>query len=165
MVSRLVEAELSRYDWAQLYTCGGTAEQVPAAVRGMLESVSGDEVDRYYWRLENRVVVQQALYSSAPAVIGALLAGLADDIAFPARVGALELLYQIASGESGPEAVVEGKPNLGHECRTLVRKGLWIIYRQLFIGPGDAASDLLEVIETDVDRLEKMREIAKFKKR
>jgi hypothetical protein len=153
MVGRsLASIEVERYDWSSLAVCGGSAQEIPRAVEAMLASSDADEVERYYWQLENRAVVQGQLYSAAPPLVSVLIAGLQDKIARPARIGALELLYQLITGTSHPEEAAS-HPALGEECQERAREGIWIFYRELTYGESDAAKDVLEVIENDAARL------------
>ncbi|MET7460418.1 hypothetical protein [Nonomuraea sp. NPDC005501] len=118
----------------------------------MLAATTADEVERYYWQLENRAVVQGQLYSAAPPLTSVLIAALLDDIARPARIGALDLLYQLVKGTPHPDEA-ESHPNLGEECRARAYEGIWILYKELLYGEAGAAKDVLEVVEHDPDRL------------
>ncbi|MER6943869.1 hypothetical protein ABT294_07590 [Nonomuraea sp. NPDC000554] len=80
------------------------------------------------------------------------MAGLLDEIARPARIGALDLLYQLVTGTPHPDEA-ESHPALGEECQKRAREGIWVIYRELLHGESDAAKDILEVIEDDTARL------------
>ncbi|GAA4519354.1 MULTISPECIES: hypothetical protein [Nonomuraea] len=153
MTDRLLyNVEVERHDWPALTVCGGTAVEIPQTVEAMLSSSDADEVERHYWQLENRAVVQGQLYSSAPPLVSVLIAALLGELSRPARIGALELLYQLVTGTSHPEEA-EAHPDLGDECQKKAREGLWVLYRELLHGESDAAKDILDVIETDPGRL------------
>ncbi|MET8161228.1 hypothetical protein ABZT47_33135 [Sphaerisporangium sp. NPDC005289] len=147
------EVELNRHRWADLRVCEGRASAVPEAARGLMAAKSADEAEQYYWQLENRVVVQGQLYNSAPPLVSVLTAALLDELERPAKIGILDLLYQIVSGESHPDEVGAGNPDLGWRCRHKAREGIWVFYRELLIGESAAAWDVLEVIDEDAERL------------
>jgi hypothetical protein len=152
MKKSLYFIEVERHDWSALTVCGGSAEEVPSAVKGMLASSGAEEVEHYYWQLENRAVVQGQLYSAAPPLVSVLIAGLLEGVARPARIGALDLLYQLVTGAPHPDEVAT-HPSLGEECKGRAYEGIWVFYKELMYGEFDAAKDVLEVIERDANRL------------
>jgi hypothetical protein len=159
----LVTLELDRYDWANLREIGGSAEAVPDAIRGLLSAGAPEEFDRFYWRLENRVVAQRGLYEAALPVVSVLLAALADGVPSLVKVFVLSLLLEIVAGAPVPEEVAAGNAGLGDACRDAAREGLWLIYRELWVakrgsGIEDTAVHILREIELDKDRLRSVLE-------
>ncbi|WP_143020363.1 hypothetical protein [Sinosporangium album] len=149
----LVQAELERYNWDSIRVITGKATEVPGGVQRMLTGYTEDQVSGAYWELENRVVVQGQLFEAAQYVVPALIVGLLEDLARPARHATLELLFQIVSGESHLSEVERGLPDLGESCRQRAREGLWVIYRELAVGLYAPARSILECVELDSIRL------------
>src|SRR5256885_12610401 len=82
--------EIERYNWSIL-RASGNASGVPHAIRSLLAAASEDEADRWYWKIDNTVIVQGALYEAALPTIRCLIVGL--PICSPyARERVLELL-------------------------------------------------------------------------
>ncbi|MDQ2587895.1 hypothetical protein [Saccharothrix yanglingensis] len=150
---RLVDVELARHDWGSLPVAGDRAAATPRSLVGLLSAHTEEDADRYYWRLENVVVVQGGLYEAAPAVVSVLLAGLAGRLSEPAEEWVLELLFQLVAGESSAEAVDRGHPDLGDRCRRVAREGLWLLYSELGGPRGRAVRAVLERVDEVSDRL------------
>jgi hypothetical protein len=154
----LVELELERHDWGSLREIAGSAEAVPDALRGLLAARAPAEIDRFYWRLENRVVAQGGLYQAALPVVSVLLAALVEGIPSTVKGSVLDLLFEIVAGSPTQEEVEAGNAGLGEACRDAAREGLWLIYRELWSAKSgsavhDTAVEILRQIERDQDRL------------
>ncbi|MBB1244436.1 hypothetical protein GL263_12815 [Streptomyces durbertensis] len=145
--------EIERVRWDEFHTTGERSHEVPAALRQMLSGQSEDEVMEGYWGLENVVVVQGQLFSAALPTLEVVLAGLADDLAPDARDAALELAFQIVSGESDEEEVARGNADLGPACRRAAQQGKWLFYRELGTRRRKLAESVLELVEDDKSRL------------
>jgi hypothetical protein len=76
---------ISKPSSPSLAACGGTAAAAPAALRGLLTATNRDEQQRYYWQLENVVVVQGNLFEAAVPVASVLCAALLDELTPAAR--------------------------------------------------------------------------------
>ncbi len=81
-------------DWGQLSVLTGTAEHVPNAVLGLL-SENEVEFEAAYWKLDNYVVVQGDLFSSA-AVLPKYLEEVVLKAKYKERV--VDLIWQIGTG-------------------------------------------------------------------
>lgn len=149
----LVELELARIDWPTVGEASGSAAAVPAAVRALLAAATPADVGEPYWELENHVVLQGQLFEAAALVVPALMASLVDERPRHVRISVLDLLFQIVSGEPHFEETERGVFGLTEICRDRAREGLWILYRELLDGERDAARDVIELVETDPDRL------------
>jgi hypothetical protein len=153
MKSNFVELEISRHPWATLRKLDGTAEQTGFALFELAYAANVDAAKLAYWKIENHVVVQGQLFESALHVVPCLMALLLEDRPSFVRISALELLFQIVMGEADEEEVSRGNADLGNACRAKAREGLWLLYRELLMGEREAAREILEVIEPELDRL------------
>ncbi|MCK8498028.1 hypothetical protein [Myxococcus fulvus] len=157
----LAEMELVRHPWSSLRVIQGAAEAIPTALRSLFSARSPSEIQTAYWRIENQVVVQGQLFESAVATTQVLMASLVDaKRPMPVRIGILELLFQLTSGESHQSEVDRGNGDLGGQCRAAAREGLWLLYRELVEGEAAAAREVLEVIERTPDRLVMLDKLA-----
>lgn len=156
----LVEAAAAGVPWDELRVMGGTAGHVPAAIRGLVEADCDEASDRFYWSLENNVVVQGQLFEAAVPTVPLIFAGLLEEPGRCARIQLKELLFWIVSGESHHEEVAAGRPYLGDECREAARAGLWLLYRELLVrearGELEGVYELLDILEPDMARLERL---------
>lgn len=87
--------------WASLRTAHGTADSIPAAIRGLAGATTEADADRWYWKLDNHVVLQGSLYEAAYAVIPFMIAILESPTPESTRACAYDLLVEIASGVVG----------------------------------------------------------------
>lgn len=164
MISRLVERELERTDWAELRVIDDApAQEIPNAVRGLLAATSEDEAKRWYWQLDNWCVVQGQLYDSAVPLVSVLLAALAGPIAPVARIPVADVLVEILRGESDPSEARRGNADLGQRARERARPGVWLAYA--LAADGDAAMReraifLYEAIDIEDDRVDAMLQVA-----
>lgn len=151
----LANLELDRVDWGKLREDCKMADNVPFAVKKLLYAENSKEAEEAYWELDNGVVVQGQLFESAEYLIPVLIASLLEDNPKFIRDNILELLFQIVAGEvHEAELFSGGFTNLGDKCRKKAREGLWILYNELLYGNKEAASEILEKIETNKERLE-----------
>jgi hypothetical protein len=151
----MIELEISMHAWEDLHVCGGgTAIEVPAALRDLFSASKVEAAQAAYWRLENSVVVQGQLYDAALATTWVLMAGLATDgVSSVSIVAALELLFQITHGVAHEDEIARGSVSLRESCIDAARTGLWSLYREWEAGT-DVAREVLELVETDHRRLE-----------
>ncbi|MFC4080142.1 hypothetical protein [Amycolatopsis samaneae] len=155
-VAVLAREEIRRTDWESLPVMGDRSKRVPGSIAGLLLATSNAEAERYYWELENCVVVQGQLFEAAPAVVPVLLAALVEGVSPAAKPHVLELLFQLVAGEADEEAAARGNPKLGDECRARAREGLWILYGELGGKFDYAARDILDRVEVDRDRFSRL---------
>jgi len=114
--------EIQRLDWSSL-RASGDAAGVPAALLALQQATDEREALRAYWRIDNVVVVQGRLYEAALPTVNALLIGLTGCTTV-ARPHLLELLVQLASGETAPSEVMLGNLQLAERCRAALPAGL-----------------------------------------
>lgn len=143
--------------WHRIRVQVGDASDVPEALLALARTRDAAETDAAYWRLDNHVVVQGALYEAAFHVIPFVLELLADR-AGPGRVALYDLLVEIANGQPahpGDLVVADGGPvDLRAACRSRIRAGLDVARRDLTDGGADPpvrdrALDLLLLVERD----------------
>ncbi len=144
-----LESQISKHQWASLRVMGGDASGVPDALVSLSKADSPPAAERAYWMLENRVVVQCALFSSAPAVVEVLMAMLSMSPRRWVTISILELLYQILSGESHASEVARGRAQLASECRSAAMPGFWLVCREVSTGERAAALDVLAILDGD----------------
>ena len=88
--------QIHNENWSELKVLTGTADHVPDAILGLL-SENKSAFEAAYWKLENYVVVQGDLFSSA-AVVPKFLEDIVVKAKFKERV--IDLIWQIGSGYS-----------------------------------------------------------------
>lgn len=142
--------EVRLVDWADLTSATGSAEGIADALVALAASTDEVEAARAYWGLDNRVVVQNRLFSSAWPAIRFMFRILVHGSTVAQR-HALDLLIQVASGE-GPHDDI----GLMNRCLEEIRRGLELIYSRL--GDPDPAirhraAWLIALTEPDWDRL------------
>lgn len=134
-------------NWQLYEVADGSAARIGASLRSLLSATEPSETKDAYWQLENHIVVQGMVYSSALPTVHVLVAALADSRPFHVRVAILELLYQILSG--APASV--GADSLIANCRQRAKEGLWLLIKEFASGPRDAAREVLVLLDVDVD--------------
>ncbi len=151
----LVECEISQYDWSTMMEISGPATEIPQAILELLNASCPHEAVIAYWKLENHVVVQGALFEAAVCTVSVICASLA----YGSRpkwvmIQLLELLFQIVSGESHADEVARGLGDLGERCRTEARNSLWILYGLFQEGEfSQAAREIIKQIDRSPKRL------------
>ncbi len=95
--------EIHKEKWSELEVSNGPAEHVPEAILGLLSS-NEEQFDQAYWLLDNHIVVQSDLYSSA-AVVPKYLEEIFVRSIYRERI--LNLLYEIGSGFSHDRELME----------------------------------------------------------
>jgi hypothetical protein len=113
--------EKDRYDWANLRS-SESAIGIPDAILGLQRATTEDEADRAYWKIDNEVIVQGALYEAALPTIRCLLSALLD-CTDTARPKIIELLFQLGNGEPDSSEIALGNIDLDSLCRREVWRG------------------------------------------
>jgi hypothetical protein len=148
MMPGLGEREIELVAWGELREASGDAVQTASALRSLLSAQTPEEASAAYWQLENRIVVQGAVFEAAEAATAVVVAALAEPRPFHIRVAALELLFQILSGEPDATELARGNVHLVTRCRQRAREGLWVLIREFSSGlAADAAADVLRIID------------------
>lgn len=112
-------------DWRSLRTLIGPADFVPGAIDRLLCASTAAEATQAYWELDNRVVVQGQLFEAAEQVSRELVRRICAGEASPSGLpGALDLLVELAYGESDASEIEAGNPDLGRRCRAQIADGL-----------------------------------------
>lgn len=106
--------ELDRHQWNTL-RAAGTAVDVPLAIEALQSATTEEAAVDAYWRIDNVVVVQGAVYEAALAATQCLLSSLLQCTEV-ARPHILELLVQIGSGEASESEVVAGNSSVVEMC-------------------------------------------------
>lgn len=113
--------ELDRHNWPNLRCQDGDASHIPAALADLVNALSSEDVKRAYWRIDNYVIVQGALYEAAVPTASCLVAVM-PRCTSAALTWALELMVQLGNGETAPEEKQIASNDLRAECiRELLR--------------------------------------------
>src|SRR5688572_616100 len=99
-----------KYIWANLRS-SESASRIPDAILQLQTATTKDDADRAYWKIDNEVIVQGALYEAALPTATCLLSALLNctDVARPKL---LELLFQLGNGEPHPSEIALGNSDL-----------------------------------------------------
>jgi hypothetical protein len=152
------EQELRRIPWGELRAAHGRdANAVPDALRQLAEAVTEDALRRAYWRLDNEVVVQGALFQAAEFVVFPLLQLLHQGSPRRQRY-VLDLLIEITGRAAGVhhEEVERGNDTLLARVRDKAREGVSRAYWLLNSEDHEvrsAAGEFLECVDPDRERL------------
>ncbi|MET3806862.1 hypothetical protein ABIB25_003882 [Nakamurella sp. UYEF19] len=95
----------------------GSAAGIRDSLTGLLALRSADEAEQAYWGLENWVVAQGTVYSSAEPTIAVLMASFLDDRIEPIKISALDLIYQVPTGAANESSTEVGNEGLIDRCR------------------------------------------------
>ncbi|GIM97815.1 hypothetical protein [Paractinoplanes toevensis] len=166
---RRADLGIGRYAWSELRCgCGRQASHL----EGGFARLAGADAEFDAGALEGHVFSETVLYEPAPVVISACLDALADDLAVTARLHLLALLAQLSSAQDQPPGVTNAGSNLWSECRAALRKGIPLLYAEVFraypkqAGRENAmvaasyAFDVLMMIDNDAQRVERCRSAA-----
>ncbi|MGW5659344.1 hypothetical protein ACWEWG_04455 [Streptomyces sp. NPDC003758] len=163
-VSRLVRAELGRFDWGKLRCgCGGTAEHIPEIFERLVEAESAEET--FGAELEGHLEVQGELFEVAVPAVSVILAALADTLCDTSRNYLLAMLGSVVLGEAHPSEAARGRTHLDRECQLRAREGLPLIFREALTGDSEIAVEILEVVDIDDERVDYYRRLAQNRKR
>ncbi|MES2791159.1 MAG: hypothetical protein V4719_16210 [Planctomycetota bacterium] len=151
----LVDAEIAGCDWSKVREADGPAIAIPHAFLELLRSDGPESAVKAYWKLENHVIVQGALFEVSVHTVSLIGAALVNTTRPKwVRIQLLELLFQIVNGESHTDEVARGVPDLGLRCRTEALKILWVLYG--IFQEGDlwrAAREIIEIIDDNISLL------------
>jgi hypothetical protein len=162
-IAQLAFIELERKDWSLYRDIKAflddpitSSEYIPETIRSLFSADTPDEINKRYWEIDNHVVVQGRTFEVAEHLIPVMMASLDQTKGSAARASVLELIFQMVAYYSGEP----DDPGLTDRCRARAREGLWDMYR-IFMEDDDddseAAAIILEVIETDPERLAAFR--------
>lgn len=145
-MSTIAERLATTVAWKNYDTINGEASDLVVAINELLSANDAESAEAAYWKLENRIVVQGTVYSAAVPATSILVAALMDTLPMPVRISILDLLFQILTGAS-----YEPSRDLIGECKKRMTEGIWLIVREFAFGPREAARDLLERLDHDID--------------
>jgi len=111
----------------------GTAEKVPDALEKLRNAANADEATDAYWQIDNTVIVQGQLFEAAVPTT-ACLVNILRSCSPVARPQIVELLGQIATGESDRSEVAIGQNNLKEQCIYEIIKGFELYKKILATG-------------------------------
>ncbi|HEY0683286.1 MAG TPA: hypothetical protein VGD45_13215 [Steroidobacter sp.] len=142
--------ESLRFDWKSL-RAAGSAEGVPAAIERLRDAKTSEEATRAYWRIDNTVIVQGALYEAAEHTVPCVLSVLSD-CTESARPWALELLFQLGAGGTHRVELQAGNKDIDERCRAAVKLGVAMYFYYLEHGAPEESgfcADLIELCARD----------------
>jgi hypothetical protein len=113
----MIDAELSRFDWAKIPSYVGDSSSLPAALRGLVAAATAEEADTFRERIEFTILEVGTLSAACLPVAECLVAALVDMPA-DARLAALDLLVQIGTATSHETDAVDPT-----DCRSAVARG------------------------------------------
>jgi len=147
----IAEKLIAATPWAEYRISVGGASHIGESLRQLLSSNSPESADAAYWQLENNIVAQGTVYSAAVPTMRILASSLVDVRPLWVRISALELMYQVLSGQDAPGEANHGSNSLVSQCAKIVSEALWLIIREYVNGPREAAEDVLKLLATDID--------------
>ena len=151
-VSRLVQAELGRFDWSNLRCgCGNTAGHMPETFKQIAVAESPSDMRGY--SLGGHLELETNLFEAAVPAVDVLLAALAGPLSDFARDQFIATLWYIVSGDSHRSEIERGRSRLGDECRLRARSGVWVILHYAVNRRDETALEILESIDLDDERL------------
>lgn len=113
--------EMSRIPWRNLRSAGNS-DDVPKAIEALQAAPDEESALKAYWKIDNVVIVQGALYEAAEPAARCLLQCLLR-CSSAARRHVLELLVQLGSGEPSEVELRSGNSALAARCRAEVARG------------------------------------------
>lgn len=137
--------ECSRIDWSKYEVIQGRADSVPLALEALLTSTI-KEAEKYYWRIENHVVVQGRLFSAAEPTLQVLIASLLNARPRHIKIDVLELIFQIVVGAAAESANEEYK-KMQQRVQFRALEGLWVFYGELNGEHAKAVGEVLDVLD------------------
>ena len=115
---------INLYDWGLLRTSTGNASSIPERLCGLIFATQSDDVQRWYWLLENFIVVQGYVYDSALPSLHVLIVALnLNHISARAKLFIYELIYQIVNGYADNDPL-HGNISIVDTCREFVGQHL-----------------------------------------
>jgi hypothetical protein len=123
----------------------GTAERVAPALRELIAAKTPEEANRAYWNLENVVVVQGGVYTSAEPTVEVLVKALADERPTFIRREIYTLLMEIIRGYPA-EGVRVNEFELIHRCRATCQDAVWLLVRDALRDRECGALEILAVL-------------------
>jgi len=136
--------EEERHEWGKLRAMG-SARQVPAALKRLIEASSADEARKHYWQVDNCVVVQGSLYEAA-LPMATCLVSILHRCSRVARPNVLELLAQISGGEVDPSEERLGNVGLREACVREISRGFGFYLGVLEDGTDEERSWCIDII-------------------
>ncbi|MEU4652774.1 hypothetical protein AB0G32_02290 [Streptomyces sp. NPDC023723] len=107
--------------------------------------------------LDGHLEREAMLFQVAPHAVPVMLAALTEDLPQYARTHFLNMLWYLVTGESHSTEVEAGLPDLEMDCRSAVREGIWLIYKEATTRDSETALDILEFTDADARRVEDFR--------
>jgi hypothetical protein len=163
-MTKPVQAELDRFDWAKLRCgCGDSAEHVPDIFRRLLEVDTDEEtagVD-----LDGHLIDRGGLFEAAVPSVSVILAALAGPLPDTTRGYLVTLLWHLVAGDPHPSEEAHGRIHLDRECQLRAREGLALILREAVCGERETAIDILELVDLDNRRVDHYRRYARKRNR
>jgi len=137
--------ECSRIDWQKYEEIQGRADSIPAVLQALLSS-SIENAEKYYWGIENHVVVQGQLFSAAEPTLQVLIASLLNVRPRHTKIDVLELIFQIVAAAFS-EAEDEKYREMQRRIQLRALEGLWVFYGELNGEHSEAVGEILDLID------------------
>ncbi len=101
-----------------------------------------------------------SLFEASVPAVSVVIAALAGEVTDFARAELISLLEFLVSGESHYRELEHCRGDLGEECRSVARDGIWVILRYVFGREREDVSNILLMIDADVSRRQYYAEFA-----
>lgn len=142
MVSSFAEMMIESVDWFTYQIAGGSAVDLPVALRALLAS-SGVEAASTAWdEIEEHVFSQGTIYSAAEPTVSVMLAALTEDQPSWRSGRILDLIFFIVRGISLTDSTLQQR------CRERAREGVWLLAHWALLHEGWTRDNALEIIDT-----------------
>lgn len=141
MTATLAERAIQAVDWTELELASGPARGFGESLTAFISRDSAVPRDQLWQSMENKVFVQDDVYSAAEPTIRVLLAALAEPRPDDVRNGALDLLFLLVHAASfrGDE--------LGQRCVSAAAEGGWLLVREAMAGRTGVRDSCLEILD------------------
>lgn len=148
-MKNLYEMEIDRINWRNFETLEGDASKIPSALVGLM-SAPVDEAEKFYWQIENHVVVQGELFSSAEPTVDVILAALSEKMPRHTTIDLLELLFQMTSAAVLQlERRSDVYEKLQKKVLSCAKNGVWLLYKYLDGDHKEAAKEVISLLDQD----------------
>lgn len=147
MSTELVDLEIDRFDWAAMRCgCGKSAGHLADDLRGFIGGYDPAGL------ADHVLPAGEVLVEPSMPALGVLLAALSDGLPTKERASVSGLVLGLVGDNAGP---VE-------QFRAKAREAVWLFYAEVLTGSTAGANsfEILEIIEEDQDRVERLRAAA-----
>lgn len=136
--------EAERYDWSRLRAMG-SASGIPGALAALQSATSEQDARSAYWKIDNTVIVQGALYEAALPTTACAVSVLARCTS-ESRPWCLELLVQLGSGQPEPSELEATNGRLQELCAQELSRGFSLYLDFLENGTEDERESCVDLL-------------------